>query len=343
MENLGQQNIIIRRIKKNRHEEHGGAWKVAMADFAIAMMALFIVLWLTNSSNEQEREAIAGYFQDPLAYEDGKRIPSPYVIDFGGTPTTADNMAVSETLDPEKILQAEEIESLAEAIEQKRLEQLKAEIEAKIEASPTLSPFKNQMTIDITTEGLRIQIVDQTKRPMFNAGSAVLKYYSEDILYELAPMLMTVENRLSITGHTDADIYGSTSPEDDVNWELSAKRANSARRALMEAGIEKSQIAQILGMGDTAPLDVDNPESDINRRIAIVLLNKKAQEGIESRTGMNGSGIKFVNDGADDGNAQDARKPVINTSGSLIKSIKEDRERLDNSYDTPPNQEESFW
>jgi len=345
MENLGQNNIIIRRIKKGRHEEHGGAWKVAMADFAIAMMALFIVLWLTNSSNEQEREAIAGYFQDPQAYEDGKRIPSPYVIDLGGTPTTADNVAVSETLDPEKILQAEEIESLAEAIEMKRLEQLKAEIEAKIEASPTLSPFKNQMTIDITTEGLRIQIVDQTKRPMFNAGSAVLKYYSEDILYELAPMLMTVDNPLSITGHTDADAYYENNPEDDVNWELSAKRADSARRALMEAGVEKSQIAQILGMGDTAPLDIENPENDINRRIAIVLLNKKAQAGIASRTGTKGAGIKFVNDGegAVDGENQDARQPVINTSGSLIKSLKEERERLDNTYDTPPNEEESFW
>lgn len=340
MENLGQSNIIIRRIKKNRHDDHGGAWKVAMADFALAMMALFIVLWLTNSSNEAEREAIAGYFQDPQAYEDGKRIPSAYVIDLGGTPTTADNTAVSETLDPEKILQAEEIESLAEAIERQRLEQLKAEIEAKIEASPTLSPFKNQMTIDITTEGLRIQIVDQTKRPMFNTGSAVLKYYSEDILYELAPMLMTVENKLSITGHTDADAYYENNPEDDVNWELSARRANAARRALMEAGIEKSQIAQILGMGDTAPLDINNPEGDINRRIAIVLLNKKAQEGVESRTG--GNGPKFINDGEAE-NIPDERKPVINTSGSLIEDLKDDRERLDNSYDTPPNEEESFW
>ena len=129
MENLGQAQIIIKRVKKAKHEDHGGAWKVAMADFAIAMMALFIVLWLTNSSNEEERQAIAGYFQDPQAYEDGKRVPSAYVIDLGGTPTTADNTAISETLDPEQMLQAEEIESLAEAIERKRLEQLKAEIE----------------------------------------------------------------------------------------------------------------------------------------------------------------------------------------------------------------------
>lgn len=342
MENLGQPNIIIRRVKKNRHEDHGGAWKVAMADFAIAMMALFIVLWLTSITDETEREAIAGYFQDPLAYESGKKVPSAYVIDLGGMPSSADNTAISETLDPEKILQAEEIESLAESIERRRLENLKAEIEAKIDASPTLSPFKNQMTLDITTEGLRIQIVDQTKRPMFNVGSATLKYYSEDILYELAPMLMTVENRLSITGHTDSDPYATANPENDINWELSAQRANAARRALMEAGIEKKQIAQILGMGDTAPLDINNPESDINRRIAIVLLNKKSEESISSRSG--GVSAQFINeDKADEAEVEDDRKPVINKSGSLIETLKEDRERLDNSYDNPPNQEESFW
>jgi len=346
MENLGQSTIIIKRVKKGRHEDHGGAWKVAMADFAIAMMALFIVLWLTNSSNEEEREAIAGYFQDPLAYEEGKRSPSPYVIDLGGSPSLAENTAISETIDPEKILQADEIESMAEAIESRRLEQLKAEIEAKIDASPTLSPFKNQMTIELTTEGLRIQIVDQTKRPMFNAGSAVLKYYSEDILYELAPMLMTVENKLSITGHTDSDAYYENNPEDDVNWELSASRANAARRALMEAGVEKNQIAQILGMGDTAPLDINHPESDVNRRIAIVLLNKKYQEGIESRTGTTDPNIQFINDNETENEGSinnDAREPIINSSDSLINDLKSDRERLDNSYDTPPNEAESFW
>jgi chemotaxis protein MotB len=329
MENLGQSTIIIKRVKKGRHEDHGGAWKVAMADFAIAMMALFIVLWLTNSSNEEEREAIAGYFQDPLAYEEGKRSPSPYVIDLGGSPSLAENTAISE------------------AIESRRLEQLKAEIEAKIDASPTLSPFKNQMTIELTTEGLRIQIVDQTKRPMFNAGSAVLKYYSEDILYELAPMLMTVENKLSITGHTDSDAYYENNPEDDVNWELSASRANAARRALMEAGVEKNQIAQILGMGDTAPLDINHPESDVNRRIAIVLLNKRSQEGIESRTGTTDPNIQFINNNETEAegttNANDVREPVINSSDSLINDLKNDRERLDNSYDTPPNEAESFW
>jgi chemotaxis protein MotB len=335
MENLGPRTIIVRRVKKPRHEEHGGAWKVAMADFALAMMALFLVLWLANSSNESEREAIEGYFQDPKAYEEAQRTSGSYVIDLGGRSTAADN---TETFDPNKVLQAKEIESLAEAIERKRLELLKTEIETKIAASPTLSPFTDQMAIDITSEGLRIQIVDQTKRPMFNAGSAVLKYYSEDILYELAPMLMTVDNKLSITGHTDTDAYYQNNPEDDANWELSAHRANSARKALMAAGVKKSQVAQILGMGDTAPLDINNPENDINRRIAIVLLNKKSQASIESRSGA----PKFINESGAD-NKKDARKPVIKTSGSLIETLKDDRERLDNSYDTPPNEEERFW
>ena len=117
MEKLSpHQNIVVRRYKKGKHEEHGGAWKVAMADFALAMMALFLVLWVINSSNEQEREAISGYFQDPKAFEEGKLVPSKYVIDLGGSPTTSDNIAVSETIDPEKILQADEIESLADAI-----------------------------------------------------------------------------------------------------------------------------------------------------------------------------------------------------------------------------------
>ena len=260
MENLNQQqNIIVRRYKNNRHEDHGGAWKVAMADFALAMMALFLVLWVINSSNEQEREAISGYFQDPKAFEEGKKAPSKYVIDLGGSPSVADNISESETLDPEKILQAEEIESLAESIEQRRLEEMKAELEARIEASPTLSPFKNQLLLDITTEGLRLQIVDQTKRPMFDAGSARLKYYSEDILWELAPMLSTLNHRLSISGHTDSDRITRGRAEDDVNWGLSSQRADAARRAIMEAGVPKQQIAQVIGMGDTAPLKKDDP------------------------------------------------------------------------------------
>ncbi|MCA6064779.1 flagellar motor protein MotB [Thalassolituus marinus] len=340
MENLGQhQNIVVRRYKKGRHDEHGGAWKVAMADFALAMMALFLVLWVINSSNEQQREAISGYFQDPKAFEEGNKVPSRYVIDLGGSPSTADNIAESETLDPEKILQAEEIESLAEAIEKRRMEDMKAQIEAQINASPTLSPFKNQLLLDITTEGLRLQIVDQTKRPMFDTGSAKLKYYSEDILWELAPLLGTMEHRLSISGHTDSSKMGGARDENDANWGLSSMRADSARRALMEAGVPKSQIAQVIGMGDTAPLKPDDPYAAVNRRISITLLNKRSAEAVDDRAGK--GDVEFINDG--EAPPEDARKPVINQAGSLLEQLRKQREESNNSYDNPPNKSEVFW
>ncbi|MDK2776975.1 MAG: flagellar motor protein MotB [Pseudomonadota bacterium] len=340
MENLGpHQNIIIRRSKKGRHEEHGGAWKVAMADFALAMMALFLVLWVINSSNEQQRAAISGYFQDPKAFEDGNKVPSKYVIDLGGSPSEADNIAESEVLDPEKILQAEEIESMAEAIERHRMEKMKQLIEQRIDASPTLSPFKNQLLLDITTEGLRLQIVDQTKRPMFDAGSAHLKYYSEDILWELAPMLATMDHRLSIVGHTDASRMGGVRDEDDANWSLSAMRADAARRALMEAGVDKTQVAEVIGMGDTAPLKPDDPYAEVNRRISITLLNKESEESVRDRSGGDPQ-VEFINDGEA---ATDERKPVINQAGSLLEKLRKEREARDNSYDNPPNREEVFW
>lgn len=343
MENLGQlQPIIIRRPKKGRHEEHGGAWKVAMADFALAMMALFLVLWVINSSNEEEREAISGYFQDPLAYEEGKKVPSKYVIDLGGSPSVANNQAVSETIDPEKILQAEEIESLAEAIEHRRMEDMKAQIEARIDASPTLSPFKNQLLLDITTEGLRLQIVDQTKRPMFAPGSARLNYYSEDILWELAPLMASLNHRLSISGHTDSLKVRGVRDEDDANWALSAMRADAARRALMEAGVPKAQVAQVIGMGDTAPLKVDEPDHPTNRRISITLLNKEFDDSVRNRSGSTQTKENRKNT-ENPAPPIDQRSQTLQQSGSALKTLSTDRERPDNSYDHPPNKEEAFW
>ncbi|MAD47504.1 MAG: motility protein MotB [Oceanospirillaceae bacterium] len=337
MENLGpHQNIIIRRYKKGKHAHHGGAWKVAMADFALAMMALFLVLWIINSSSEQQRAAISGYFQDPKAYEEGTKVPSAYIIDFGGSPSTADNIAISEEIDPEKILQAEEIESMAEAIERHRMQEMQAKIEARINASPTLSPFKDQMLLDITTEGLRLQIVDQTKRPMFAPGSAELKYYSEDILWELAPVIASMDHKVSIVGHTDASTLGSVRDADDGNWRLSAMRADAARRALMEAGVEKDQVAEVIGMGDTAPLKTDDPYADVNRRISVTLLNKKSTEAVEQRAGGDGKPAE-----GEAGNND--REPVVNKAGSLLEQLRKEREARDNAYDNPPNQEELTW
>ncbi|EAT12310.1 flagellar motor protein MotB [Bermanella marisrubri] len=336
MDKFDQQQIIIKRVKKGGHGHHGGAWKVALADFAMAMMALFLILWLINSSNQEEIEAVAGYFNDPAAYEDGNKVPSKWVIDLGGSPSVQDNVAVSETVDPTKVLQAEEIESAAEAIERARLESLQSEVMDKINASATLTPYKDQLKVDITREGLRIQIVDKTNRPMFNPGSSRLKYYAEDILYEMAPILQAVPNRISITGHTDSS--GSANPWDTGNWELSAGRANAARRALADAGLDSEKIAQVVGMGDKAHFNIEDPTDPVNRRIAIVVLNKRTEQAIQSRAGgyiqEAGAAVK-----------EEERDEAIGRTGTILEELQQRRESENNPYDSPPPDvdEEAFW
>lgn len=346
MENLGQkQNIVVRRIKKGKHAAHGGAWKVAMADFALAMMALFLVLWIISSSTEEQRLAISGYFQDPKAFSEGALSPSKYLIDMGGSPPgSADNQSQTESVNPDQVLQAEAIESMAEAIEQRRMESQMEAIRERIDASPTLSPFKDQLLLDITSEGVRLQIVDKTNRPMFDVGSATLKYYSEDILWELAPLLTTMDNRLSITGHTDSSGPTPQYEEDDNSWQLSSLRADSARRALMEAGVSKAQIAQVIGMGDTAPLLVDDPTNAKNRRISIILLNKKSDRSVQDRDGE--FNMEFINEGngaslSDDQNSESQQ--AVEGAAEAIRKLQEQREAPDNTYDNPPNEGEAFW
>lgn len=336
MDKFEQQNIVIRRIKKGSHGHHGGAWKVALADFAMAMMALFLILWLINSSNEEEIAAVAGYFNDPAAFEDGKKVPSKWVIDMGGSPSVNNNVSESQSVDPEQVLQAEEIESAAEAIEKARLESMENEMQQKIDDSSTLSPYKDQIKVDITSEGLRIQVVDKTNRPMFSPGSSRLKYYAEDILYELAPILAAVPNRISITGHTDSS--GSSNAWDAGNWELSADRANAARRALGDAGLEEAKIAQVVGMGDKAHFKIDEPTNPINRRIAIVVLNKRTDRAIASRAG----GFKV--EGEEPKEKDEERDEAIGRTGSMLDELQERRENEQNQYDVPPDvEDEAFW
>ena len=335
MDKFEQHNVIIRRVKKGHEAHHGGAWKVAMADFAMAMMALFLILWLINSSNEEEIAQVAGYFNDPAAYEDGTKVPSKWVIDLGGSPSVQNNVATSPTVDPTKVLQAEEIESAAEAIEQARLESMESEFQQKINDSATLSPYKDQIKVDITSEGLRIQVVDKTNRPMFDPGSSRLKYYAEDILYELAPILAAVPNRVSITGHTDSS--GSANSWDAGNWELSAGRANAARRALGDAGLDEEKIAQVVGMGDKAHFNIDDPTSPINRRIALVVLNKRADKAIASRAGG-------YSEEGELGKEDVERDEAINRTGSLLNELQQQRENETNQYDAPPDvEDEAFW
>lgn len=324
MENLGPQPpIIVRRGRRSRHEDHGGAWKVAMADFALAMMALFLVLWIINNSSEEQRMAISGFFQDPQAYKDGKLMPSSSPIDLGGSPSVLALQGDQGSDTPDSMIELRQSRIRSpDNNDDPDSEALRERIEQLVVASQRLGPFRNQLMLDITREGLRLQIVDAGDRPMFESGSDRLQYYTEDILWELAPILSTALTggvRLVITGHTDNE-RGSNSPypEDDGNWKLSALRADAARRALMEAGVQKEQIAEVSGVGDAQPYDPDNPRAPVNRRIVLLLQNPKPDET--------------------SGSALQARQQGLEQSGDRLRQLQQQRERPDNPYDNPPNQ-----
>lgn len=274
--------IIIKRVKKKAHDFHGGSWKVAFADFATAMMAFFLLLWLMGNTTEEEQTAISGYFNDPSGFQD-KTSSSPSVIGEGGANSSVIELknVQPETLEVEKDLTEDELARKAEASEIAKLELLKQELESLVDNSDIFDQFKDQVIIDITPAGLRIQIVDKDKRPMFDSGSPELKYYSKPILHGLAGVLKQVPNKLSITGHTDATPY--TERENYGNWELSSDRANSARRELQTGGINENKIARVEGFSSSILFDKQKPYNPINRRIAIIVLKRSAAEDIENQ------------------------------------------------------------
>ncbi|OLQ26609.1 flagellar motor protein MotB, partial [Pseudomonas aeruginosa] len=238
------QPIIVKRVKRYAAGHHGGSWKIAFADFATAMMAFFLVLWLLSSATPEQKKAISGYFQDPIGFSESA---SPYVIDLGGTPTPAPDKTLNpqvqaqpdsneSRISPEQDHQvnADQAENLAEQVERERLALLLQELQNKVDENPMLKDFKDQIHFEITRDGLRIQIVDAANRPMFDLGSARLQPYFEDILLAMAETIRQVPNKISISGHTDAKPYAGNG--DFGNWELSANRANAARRALVAGG-----------------------------------------------------------------------------------------------------------
>ncbi|WP_297791693.1 flagellar motor protein MotB [uncultured Marinobacter sp.] len=276
---MEEQPIIVKRKKKVAGGHHGGSWKVAFADFATAMMAFFLVLWLTATASPEQKRAVEGYFKDPVGFTEGG---SPNPVDLEGSAS----VIKESTQDIERSdIQIEDqvVEELAETLEQRKMEELFQELQDRIEQSETLQEFKDQLLIDITSEGLRIQIVDRSQRPMFDSGRAELKYYSQDILFELAKPLGAVSNKLSITGHTDATPFNGRPGY--TNWELSADRANTARRALVAGGVGSGQIARVVGLSDSVLFDKDDPTAPVNRRISIIVLNKKAAQGIQNNAG----------------------------------------------------------
>ena len=276
------QPIIVKRVKRYAAGHHGGAWKIAFADFATAMMAFFLVLWLLSSSTPEQLKAISGYFQDPVGFTEGG---SPFAVDLGGTPTVAPDKTLNPTIDePDIALTPEEgakseAEKVAEKLEKERLDLLLQELQNKVNTDPTLKAVKDQIVFDITPEGLRIQIRDAENRPMFALGSAQLQLHFEDLLLAMSSTLRAVPNKISVSGHTDAKPYAKSAVFS--NWELSANRANAARRTLVVGGYPEDQVARVVGYASTMLFDPADPLSPTNRRIDIVVLNRKAQQALE--------------------------------------------------------------
>ena len=280
-----KQPIVIKKVGHGDHGHHGGAWKVAFADFVTAMMAFFMLMWLLGSTGQEQRAGISDYFQNPAGVQ-GPGGASTSMIKLGGTqdmtPGDTEQHKSGDQHDQkrldEKVVEKEvEIEK---EVEKKRLDNLMDKLKEAIGKSQALKPFKDQLLLDITPDGLRIQIVDKENRPMFDAGSAHLKYYTAEILFELAKFLNEVPNRISITGHTDASPLRR---EDYSNWELSADRANTARRALIDGGLDSKKIGRVIGLASSVLFDKENPYNPVNRRISIIVMNKAAEEEIKRK------------------------------------------------------------
>lgn len=278
------QPIIIKRVKKAGHGAHGGAWKIAYADFVTAMMAFFLLMWLLGSTTEGDKKGIADYFQSPLkvALSGGSGSgDSSHVVKGGGLDLTRQTGQVKSG-EIESRRAAVNLRALKEEqrrAERTRLQELKKKVEDVLQANPRLSTLGGQIKLDMTKEGLRIQIVDEGNRPMFDSGSAVVKPYMRELLRELGSVLSEVPNRLTLEGHTDAIPFPG-GERGYSNWELSADRANASRREMITGGLPEARTLRVQGLASSKLLDSKQPESPVNRRISIIVMNRDAEDAV---------------------------------------------------------------
>ncbi|WP_395019901.1 flagellar motor protein MotB [Dongia sp.] len=293
--------IIIKRIKKSGGAHHGGAWKVAYADFVTAMMAFFLLLWLLNAVTEEQKKGIAQYFKPTIAPQnqqsqeailngqpavmmavDGASAAQAQVDiedaqedaqDEPKTTSQPEAVPAEEQQKAEKPVDVQEAQQVVAKAEQQQFEDVKKKIQEQIQQDPGLADLKNNIDIQQTPEGLLIQLLDKEKVSMFPSGSAAMNERSRRLLSLVAHVVAPLDNKLSISGHTDATPYQGRA--DYSNWELSTDRANAARRALVTNGVDDKRIENVSGRADTDPKIKDNPLSPENRRISIVLLRDK--------------------------------------------------------------------
>ena len=277
------QPIIIKRVKKGGHAAHGGAWKIAYADFVTAMMAFFLLMWLLGSTTEGDKKGIADYFGSPLrlallASGSGSG-DSAHVIKGGGQDLTRTTGQVKrgEIEAPRATVNLRALNQEQIRAEVARLEDLKRKVEAKLDGSARLAALRSQIRLDMTAEGLRIQIVDEEGRPMFASGSALVQPNMRELLREIGSVLAEVPNRLTLEGHTDAQPFGD-GDRGYGNWELSAERANASRRELVAGGLPPDRTMRVQGLAASRPLDPRDPMAPLNRRISIIVMNREAED-----------------------------------------------------------------
>jgi chemotaxis protein MotB len=306
-EDKNKRPIVIKRIKKVAGGHHGGAWKIAYADFVTAMMAFFLLMWLLGSTAKGDLVGIAEFFKTPLKVAlmggEGSGDSSSIIKGGGQDLTRTEGQVKKGEIEAEKKIinlkaAKQEFLRLEAKKEIDQLRQLKKNIEAAIENNKKLEKFKNQILLDLTTEGLRIQIVDEKNRPMFQSGSAQLEDYTRDILCEIGKTLNEMPNKVSLSGHTDAQPFGAKGGRYS-NWELSADRANASRRELITGGLGDEKIVRVVGLSSAVLFDKDAPLNPINRRISIIVMNKKAEEAAQQDGGT-------VQIDAEDGDAAEA-------------------------------------
>ena len=291
--------IVIKRIKKVAGGHHGGAWKIAYADFVTAMMAFFLLMWLLGSTANGDLKGIAEFFQNPLkvGMSGGSGAgDATSILNGGGKDLTSSAGQVKDgdveskkrgaTVREAKTeqLKTEQLRKEFERREKATLNQLKQSIEQLIEGNSMLRQFKSQLLMDVTTEGLRIQIIDEQNRPMFDTSSAELKPYSKVILREIGRALNAVPNKVSFSGHTDAAQFVG-GEKGFSNWELSANRANASRREMIAGGMDENKVLRVVGLSSTVLFDKNDPLSSSNRRINIVVLNKRTEEAMLQEDG----------------------------------------------------------
>lgn len=304
-----KKRIVVRRVQRKQQQvtHSGGAWKIAYADFMTAMMAFFLVMWLLAIATPKQREGVAEYFRVPLkaTLQGGQKSGNSSSVIPGGGP---DHIRVEGEV---------RNQGLGDDTDAGRLDDLKQRLDALVENNPVVHQFRSQILVDLTPAGLRLQIVDSDKRPMFDLASSTVVPHMRAILRELAPVLNELPNKITLSGHTDSVIY-NRGGDAYGNWELSADRANASRRELSAGGLSEGKVLRVVGLADSMHLDQTDPLNPLNRRISILVLNRHTQEQIERE-----------NSGKTMPTAQAAAIPAAKASADLLKTLAQPAQKQD--------------